>query len=748
MSTAVSWSTSDEPPRSSGAARVRFHGARLLVGLALAVAAFLLFPLAPAVELPLYEVGSVAPENVIAPFAFRVPKNERERQGERDAAMRAVPPVFTLRRVPLDSVRTQLALFAAAMESAFAPGAPASALAATSIARQLNVRLTPAEIAYLRVPLQRRAQLDAVERALSRYLPGGVASSSSLSGLRGQIVIDNGGRTTIVPVDSVVTFGTLLQRARDQVPDLRSDVGDALYVKLLSAFFRPTLVPDRPATERARAVSANAVDPDRYFVRAGEKIVGAHEVVGRETFEKMRALRDAVARRGDAEVSATRGAARVIGAVLHNLVVIAIFGVTLLLFRPPLYASMRVVALFAFQVAVVLTAGAIVARMATPRPELVPIALAGVMLSILFDARISVVFALVGAVLVGSQGPFRGTNALFTLLVGGVAAAISVQSLRRRDQAYASMAFVAIGYALAAVTLGLTLGWSWREVGVMSGLGAASAVVSVALATGLMPPAEQLTGTVTYQRLLEWSDLNRPLMQRLALEAPGTYAHTIAVANLAEAAANAIGANGLLARVGTYYHDIGKLKKPQFFVENQPRGRNPHDKLKPSTSASIIRNHVREGLELADEIKLPDPLRAFITEHHGTGRLKYFLDKARERGDAASSGTEYTYPGPIPQSTETAILMLADGAEASARAIPDPTPQKIRDVVEHIVQQRIEQGQLRDAPLTLRQLELVKEQLVRSLLGMHHNRLEYPTSAGGIPPAAATTVSAPTSVPA
>jgi hypothetical protein len=263
-------------------------------------------------------------------------------------------------------------------------------------------------------------------------------------------------------------------------------------------------------------------------------------------------------------------------------------------------------------------------------------------------------------------------------------------------------------------------------------LGVLNAVVSVSLAMALLPPAEELTGIDTYLKLLEWSDLNRPLMQRLSLEAPGTYAHTVAMANLVEAAANAIEANGLLARVGTYYHDIGKLRKPQYFVENQPKGRNPHDKLKPAQSAAIIRNHIRDGLELANEHRLPQALRAFITEHHGTGQITYFFEKARERDGVAPNPAEYTYPGPVPQSAETAICMLADGVEASMRVLTDPTPEKIRDVVDHIVRQRIEQGQLRDAPLTLRQLETVKREFARVLSGMYHARIDYPAASGGV----------------
>jgi putative nucleotidyltransferase with HDIG domain len=254
----------------------------------------------------------------------------------------------------------------------------------------------------------------------------------------------------------------------------------------------------------------------------------------------------------------------------------------------------------------------------------------------------------------------------------------------------------------------------------------------VLLAVLLLPMAEAFTGIETDLTLLEWSDLNRPLLQRLSLEAPGTYAHTIAVANLAEAGCRAIGANALLARVGAYYHDIGKIARPQYFVENQPKGRNPHDMLGPSASAEIIRGHVSEGLALAAEYKLPRALRAFITEHHGTGTISYFLDKARQYDDETLNTNEYVYPGPRPQTAETAVVMLADGVEASARVLHDPAPERIREVVDHIVTQRIEQGQLAEAPLTLRQIEMVKEEFTRVLVGMFHNRIDYPTASGGV----------------
>jgi putative nucleotidyltransferase with HDIG domain len=338
------------------------------------------------------------------------------------------------------------------------------------------------------------------------------------------------------------------------------------------------------------------------------------------------------------------------------------------------------------------------------------------------------------ATLVAGQSVFRGTNALFINLLGGAIAAVSVGEIRRRNQTYQWILTIGSAYVATALAIGLTLDLAWRDIFVSAGFGVLNALGCVLLAILLLPMAEAFTRIETDLTLLEWSDLNRPLMQRLSLEAPGTYAHTIAIANLAEAACRAIGANALLARVGAYYHDIGKIARPQYFVENQPKGLNPHDVLRPGASAQIIRNHVREGLELAAEYKLPRALRAFITEHHGTGTISYFLDKAREGGGEGQSpdAAEYIYPGPLPQSAETAVVMLADGIEAAARVVHEPTPEKIREVVEHIVRQRMEQGQLTDAPLTLRQIEIIKEEFTRVIVGMYHNRIDYPTATGGI----------------
>jgi len=205
------------------------------------------------------------------------------------------------------------------------------------------------------------------------------------------------------------------------------------------------------------------------------------------------------------------------------------------------------------------------------------------------------------------------------------------------------------------------------------------------------------------------------------------------MANLVEAACNRIGANGLLGRVGCYYHDIGKIRNPQYFVENQTRGNNPHDRLKPYQSAQIIRAHVTDGIALAREAALPDAVAAFIPEHHGTMEITYFLDRAIKSGDGGPPDPrDYTYPGPRPRSPETAITMLADSVEAALRVLEELTPQKIEEVIDHIVRSKLNGGQLDDVPMTLQQLEQVKQEFVRIIGGMYHSRIDYPESSGGI----------------
>ena len=257
---------------------------------------------------------------------------------------------------------------------------------------------------------------------------------------------------------------------------------------------------------------------------------------------------------------------------------------------------------------------------------------------------------------------------------------------------------------------------------------------------GVLPLVERAFGVATSMTLLEWCDADKPLLRRLRLEAPGTHSHSLQLGAVCEAAADAIGAWGLLARAGAYYHDIGKTNKPGYFIENQAGSPSRHSRLSPAMSLLIITGHVRDGLELAREYRLPPVLREFIATHHGTTLAQYFFqaesDRRREQEDRAPEEAEFRYPGPKPRSREAAILMLADAVESSIRAMPEPTPGRIENQIHAMITRRLSDGQLDDCELTLREVGRIEESFVTSLTAMYHSRVAYPTPAGEEPSAA------------
>jgi putative nucleotidyltransferase with HDIG domain len=249
----------------------------------------------------------------------------------------------------------------------------------------------------------------------------------------------------------------------------------------------------------------------------------------------------------------------------------------------------------------------------------------------------------------------------------------------------------------------------------------------------LLPILESFFSRITPITLLELGDFNRPLLRRLMIEAPGTYHHTLLVAALAEQAADAIGANSLLCRVGMYYHDIGKMLHPEYFIENQTMRRSPkekaehHDKLSPSISSLVIMAHVKDGQALARANQVPQEIMRFIPEHHGTSLIKYFYMRALEQDEEQSPTPDsYRYPGPKPHSRETVIGMLADSVEAASRTLEEPTYERLRDLVEKIVNSKFMDGQFDNAPVTLEDLRKIINSFASSLSAIYHVRIEYP----------------------
>ncbi len=254
-----------------------------------------------------------------------------------------------------------------------------------------------------------------------------------------------------------------------------------------------------------------------------------------------------------------------------------------------------------------------------------------------------------------------------------------------------------------------------------------SSLISGIVVLGVLPVFEYLLQTVTNISLLELADSHHPILQRMILEAPGTYHHSLIVGNLSDTACNAIGANGLLARIGSYYHDIGKLQKPEYFIENQQIKNNLHDTLSPTMSKMIIMNHIKEGLELAKKHSLSPALWDFIQRHHGNSLVYYFYRRALEGKEEDQEVTEegFRYPGPKPNTKETAVVLLADSVEAATRALKDPTPAKIEEVVHKIINNKFIDGQLDECDLTLKDLEKISSVFTKILSGIYHSRVNY-----------------------
>ena len=578
-SSATGWcARSSAPTRGPGglmgvALAARRHGARVALALLVAVVAYAAFPRSATVLPVPLAVGSVASVDVIAPVGFLVLKPGEVRAREAEALATTVKPLITARPEASDSALAAAGHFFAALDSAMAAGASlAEAVAAAGAA------LERGDLPALAGPAQRAALRRAVLAALRLSARGFLAPGISTAELGREVVLRRAGDERVVSSDSLYPFGDFLEAAAQQRPERRGAVAEHLYERLLSTFFRPTLVYERAETERRRDVLRGTVDSVEAVVQPGERIIGAHEVVDRAASAKLVAYRAALERGGAGRV---RGAVAVLGVVGLETSLCLLFGVICYFFRPQLYQSGRALGFFALGFAVVLVAAGLIARWAPARSELIPVALAAILFSVLFDGRIAAVAAMVLAAMIGVQPAFGGSEAMFLTFLGGAAAALSVQRIRRRTQTYYSIAIVTAVYTIAAVVSGAAAAEPAADIGRSAVLGGVNALVSAALAMLVLPLAERFTRSTTDLTLLELSGPDRPLLRRLATEAPGTYAHSVAMANLCEAACNAIGANGLLARVGCYYHDIGKLSHPLLFAENQTHGKNPHDQLRP-----------------------------------------------------------------------------------------------------------------------------------------------------------------------
>lgn len=359
---------------------------------------------------------------------------------------------------------------------------------------------------------------------------------------------------------------------------------------------------------------------------------------------------------------------------------------------------------------------------------LIPLACVSMLVAILLDPTVAMILTVILSVFIGVLTGIR-LDIMVAMFAGGIVSIYAVINVRRRRDLTKAGILIGLTNIVAIVAMGLINFVSIDFIIKQAAWGLANGFLSAIIVTGLLPVFEMFFGITTNISLLELSDLNQPVLKELVLKAPGTYHHSLVVGNLAESAAEAVGANSLLARVGGYFHDIGKLRMAPYFTENQAHLENKHENLSPTISSLIIINHVKEGSDLAKKYNLGTAINDIIIQHHGDDVVQYFYHRALENDGQENSkiqSEDFRYPGPKPQSKEAAIVMLADAVEAASRAMSAPTPAKIKAIVNRLINNKFIDGQLDGCDLTLKDLHTISNVFIHILNGILHTRIEYP----------------------
>jgi len=682
--------------------------------------------------------GEFASEDIIAPFQFTVYKSDSEMRNERSQARQVIPYVLNSEASIVAGSLGSLRDFATLVDSFNAQDSLAKAAGREAMFEFLAQRFPMMGQGALTRTLTEAVDIRAVSQTLERiytrqiYRDGVLSNLAELPESRNQMVIIHKGdgseeirqRSRIKDVH--LAYGTLLTTLNQLAAKDSIDVD--LYYQIGINFIQPNLSIDMAEYNRRVDEALEDVSNVKEIVNAGDPVVFARKKVSQEQTEVLqemaRIMRKEAASRGPL-IALLPMMARIV-LVLATFTALYLF---LYYFRSDLYKSnpklLALFLIFGLQILLVY----LIQLSGLSTIYLWPVAVLPVMVTILYDAEVGILSTVVLALLLGILHRFSFGATLLTSVVG-IVACLTSQNVRKRSDFYRITFAVVLAYiVLIAVVENLKLSPN-EEILTEMLYGSVVSVLSIFLVMGMLPVFESIFGITTDTTLLELSDLNHPLLKRLSIEAPGTYHHSISVGNLSESAAEAIGGNALLARVGAYYHDIGKVEIPEYFVENQFSVRSKHESLTPSMSSLILSSHVKKGRLLGEEADIPDVVLNFIEEHHGTMVMSYFYHKAREQGDNETSIDKFRYPGPKPQMRETGIVMLADAVEAASRTLDDPKPARIDSLIERIIHDRFESGELSDCPLTLRDLAGIREAFAQVLIAAFHHRVRYPS--GGV----------------
>ncbi len=491
---------------------------------------------------------------------------------------------------------------------------------------------------------------------------------------------------------------------------------------LIHHFIQPNLIFDQTLSYKAEKEASENISPFVGLVQKGELIIAKGDLINADVFQKLESLR--IAFEGDPLLKANRQWL-FLGQFFIVALVISLLMFFLDLFRNDIFQSHRKLALILIIISGMLATLSWAIKVDIPSLYYIPYCIVPIIIRILFDTRLALNIHLL-VVLIASFLVPNSFEFAFLQITAGMTAIYSIRKLVRREQFLISAVLIFISYTVAYLGILLVKDASFYKIEWINFIPFAFSVLVTLLAYPLIYFFEKLFDITSEITLMELSNTNSPLLRELAFKAPGTFQHSLQVANLAEAAIYKIGGNTLLVRAGALYHDIGKMENPQYFIENQNTGANPHDKLAYEKSAQIIIRHVYRGVEIARKNHIPELLIDFIRTHHGNTRVDYFYQSfLKNFPEKMVDEKVFRYPGPIPFSKETAVLMLADSVEAASRSLKNPDANNISDLVERIIDYKLQQNQLIDSDITLKDIQVIKQIFKTMLMSIYHVRLTY-----------------------
>lgn len=572
---------------------------------------------------------------------------------------------------------------------------------------------------------EKEKTLELVLSVLDTIFSRGIVSiTDEINGKPGDynVWVISGNTAAQIPLARLFTIQSAEKYIRKQV-DVSSATDKDLAYEVLVGSLKQNLLYDDETTLRAKESLLAEIPDTRGLVQRGERIISRGELVNSEKFQILESLRkDYETRLG----TTFKYLNILIGqGLLISLTMIA-FILFMISFRKDLFAENKKLLLMLILILIMVTVASVTMKANSQLLQLLPFCLVPIIIRVFFDTRLAYFVHVVTLILTGFMVP-NAFEFVFMQLIAGIIAIISVSQLRRRSQFFITAAAIFVSYSAIYIGMLLIQDGSLENISQRPFILFAGNALFTLFSYPLIFIFEKSFGLVTDVTLMELSDTNSPLLRKLSQYAPGTFQHSLQVANIAEEAVYAIGGNTLLVRAGALYHDIGKMDMPMYFIENQTSAMNPHDELGYEESGRIIIGHVYKGIEIAKKYKLPEVLVDFIRTHHGTRRAEYFYNLKRIKfPEEEISDTPFKYPGPVPFSKETSVLMMADSVEAASRSMYRPTADSISELVERIIESQVKDNQFSNSDLTFQDITRIKKILKKRLMSIYHIRIEYP----------------------